>query len=193
MFLPFHGANKLRQVPAGRRAVLLTFFWFPAGPAGLAGAPGPAYPRAVTADPVPPFRWPHRVSYAECTLGNHVYHARYLDILDRARGEFFRHLGQPLAALTDAGVLLPVSEAWLRYKAAARYDDPVVVEIQVTELARVRVAFGFRMVHEDGRLLLEAGTVHACTTLEGRPQRLPEPLRAALAARLIPAGDSSSN
>jgi acyl-CoA thioester hydrolase len=98
-----------------------------------------------------------------------------------------------LAALSDAGVLLPVSEAWLRYKAAARYDDAVVVEVRVTELARVRVAFGFRMLHEDGRLLLEAGTVHACTSLEGRPQRWPEGLRAALAAWVAPAGDSASN
>lgn len=146
----------------------------------------------MTPDAVP-FRWLHRISYAECTLGNHVYHARYLDILDRARGEFFRDLGHPLAALTEAGVLLPVSEAWLRYRAAARYDDPVRVEVRVTEVARVRVAFGFRMLHEDGRRLLEAGTVHACTGLEGRPQRLPEPLRAALAARLAPEGEVGSN
>jgi len=38
------------------------------------------------------FSCTHRVSYAECTLGNHVYHSRFLDILERARGEFFRSL-----------------------------------------------------------------------------------------------------
>ena len=37
-----------------------------------------------------PFRHPHRVSYAECTVGNHVYHSRYLDWLEAARGEFIR-------------------------------------------------------------------------------------------------------
>jgi len=24
----------------------------------------------------------HRVTYAECTVGNHIYHARYLDLLE---------------------------------------------------------------------------------------------------------------
>ncbi|MFM1769446.1 MAG: hypothetical protein RJA22_1975 [Verrucomicrobiota bacterium] len=137
------------------------------------------------------------MGYAECTLGNHVYHSRYLDILDRARGEFFRRLGHPLAALTEAGVLLPVSESWLRYKAAARYDDALRVEVRVAEVGRVRVAFAFQIWHEDGgdgRLLLEAGTVHGCTGLEGRPQRLPEAVRAALAALVVPpARDSASN
>jgi acyl-CoA thioesterase FadM len=35
----------------------------------------------------------HRVSYAECTVGNHIYHSRYLDLLEAARGEFIRSLG----------------------------------------------------------------------------------------------------
>ena len=41
-----------------------------------------------------PFRHPHRVSYAECTVGNHVYHSRYLDWLEAARGEFIRSLAR---------------------------------------------------------------------------------------------------
>ena len=47
----------------------------------------------------------HRVSYAECTVGNHVYHARYLDFLEAARGEWLRSLGAPVLhwqALTES-------------------------------------------------------------------------------------------
>ena len=39
------------------------------------------------------FRHTHRVTYAECTVGDHVYHSRYLDLLEAARGEFMRSLG----------------------------------------------------------------------------------------------------
>ena len=42
------------------------------------------------------FRHSHRVTYAECTMGNHIYYARYLDLLEAARGEFFRSLGTTL-------------------------------------------------------------------------------------------------
>jgi hypothetical protein len=39
------------------------------------------------------FRHTHRVVYSECTVGNHVYYARYLDMLEAARGEFMRQFG----------------------------------------------------------------------------------------------------
>lgn len=58
--------------------------------------------------PATPFVHVHRVTYAECTLGNHVYHSRYLDILEAARGEFFRALGHPLLAWQERGVLFPI-------------------------------------------------------------------------------------
>ena len=45
------------------------------------------------------FKHQHRIIYAECTVGNHVYYARYLDMLEEARGEFFRQAGWPLLAL----------------------------------------------------------------------------------------------
>ncbi len=27
------------------------------------------------------FRWVYRVCYADCTVGNHIYYSRYLDLL----------------------------------------------------------------------------------------------------------------
>ena len=126
------------------------------------------------------FRWQHRVTYSECTVGNHVYYARYLDILEEARGEFLRHAGQPLAQLQEANVILPVIEARLRYRGAARYDDVLAVEMAVAELAKVRLEFACRILHESGRLLVEGSTVHACTSLDEKPKRIPEELVAAL-------------
>ena len=137
-----------------------------------------------------PFRWRNRVTYAECTIGNHVYYARYLDILEEARGEFFRHIGQPLARLQEADIILPVIEARLKYRGAARYDDVLTVEVVVAELAKVRLEFGYRMLHESGRLLAEGSTVHACTSIEEKPKRIPVDLAAALSPFLsAPARD----
>ena len=45
----------------------------------------------------PTFVHRHRVTYSECTVGDHIYHSRYLDLLEAARGEFMRHAGQPVA------------------------------------------------------------------------------------------------
>ena len=78
------------------------------------------------------FEWRHRVTYAECTLGNHVYYARYLDFLEAARGELFRKVGQPFLVLQGEEVLFPVIEARIRYRKAARYDDVLTIELEVT-------------------------------------------------------------
>jgi acyl-CoA thioester hydrolase len=136
------------------------------------------------------FRWRHRVTYAECTVGNHVYYARYLDILEEARGELFRHIGQPVMRLQEAGAIFPVVEAQLRYRGAARYDDVLTIEIAVAELAKVRLEFNHRILHEFGRLLLEGSTVHACTSLDEKPRRIPAELAVALSPFLVkPAQD----
>lgn len=165
---------------------------------------------AFPPDPVLPNRFihRHRVIYGECTLGNHVYYARYLDFLESARGEFFRNCGFPMSALQDAGVLFPVVEVQLRYFAAARYDDVLAIQIAVQRMDRVRLDFhctigqvtdlGDRSCGEPQETAADAGneqratrrsawkplvegvTRHVCTDLKDRPRRIPTELAAAL-------------
>jgi acyl-CoA thioester hydrolase len=126
----------------------------------------------------------HRVTYAECTVGNHIYHSRYLDLLEAARGEFMRALGTPVLALQDAGFIFPVIEARLRYRFPARYDDRLTIEVWPTLVERVRLNFGHRIVNQDGKLILEAETFHACTSRDEKPRRLPEELAGKLKVHL---------
>jgi acyl-CoA thioester hydrolase len=129
-----------------------------------------------------PFRHPHRVSYAECTVGDHIYHSRYLDLLEAARGEFLRALGATVRSLQDADCIFPVIEARLRYKFPARYDDLLTIEVRPTLVERVRLNFGHRILNQAGRLILEAETFHACTSRDEKPKRLP----AELVEKLLP-------
>ena len=126
------------------------------------------------------FTHTHRVTYAECTIGNHIYYARYLDLLEAARGEFFRALGTTFQQWHDGGTVFPVIEARLRYKGAARYDDVLRIELWLTELERVRLAFAARILHESGRLLVEASTIQACASPDDKLKRLPDELVAKL-------------
>lgn len=127
------------------------------------------------------FTHTHRVTYAECTIGNHIYYSRYLDLLEAARGEFFRSLGLTFQQLHESGTIFPVIEARLRYRGAARYDDVLRIEVWLSELERVRLNFAYRVLNEAGKLLIEGQTLHACTSPEDKLQRLPEHLGALLA------------
>jgi acyl-CoA thioester hydrolase len=131
-----------------------------------------------------PFRYPHRVTYAECTLGNHVYHSRYLDVLEAARGEFIRSLGATVLEWQERDVIFPLVEARLNYKSPARYDDLLTIEVRPTLVSGVRVNFGHHVMNQNGKLILEAETFHVCTGLNEKPKRLPPELAAKLAAQI---------
>ncbi len=122
------------------------------------------------------FAYSHRVTYADCTVGNHIYYARYLDLLEAARGEFFRHLGTTLVQWQEQDTLFPVVECRLRYRLPARYDETLRSELWPAFCQGVRLNFGYRMLNPEGQLVLEGETFHACTTVSGKPKRLPAQL-----------------
>jgi acyl-CoA thioester hydrolase len=131
------------------------------------------------------FAYDYRVPYSQCTVGNHVYYSRYLEILETARNEFFRHLGLTFAELQAAEFIFPVIECRLRYLAPARYDDVLKIEIQVSLAERARLNFSYRVANQHEVRILEAETFHVCTNLEEKPQRLPDDLKHKLAPYLV--------
>lgn len=131
-----------------------------------------------------PFHHTHRVTYAECTVGNHIYYGNYLQLLEAARGEYFRYLGTPLRQWQERDVIFPVIECQLHYKAAARYDDLLAIEVWPTLAERIRLNFAHRITDQAGRLILEAETQHVCAGLNDKPKRLPPELVNALQPHL---------
>ncbi len=123
-----------------------------------------------------PFRHRHRVTYAECTVGNHVYYSRYLDILEAARGEFFREAGVSFSACQREEVIFPVVEAALHYETPARYDDELVIEVVVTELDRLNLSFAYGVSNTRNQIIVTGRTRHVCTDLDGTPKRMPPEL-----------------
>ncbi|MFN0207307.1 MAG: acyl-CoA thioesterase [Planctomycetota bacterium] len=123
-----------------------------------------------------------RVRYHETDQGGVVYHAHYLYYFESGRTEFMREAGVRYRDLEDAGILLVVAEANLKYRASARYDDELLVVTVVTELAGATVRFGYQVYREpDHLLLVEGDTRLACIGPDKRPRRLPTHVVAALA------------
>ena len=132
------------------------------------------------------FTHEHRVTYADCTVGNHVYYGRYPDLLEAARGEFFRYLGKSFLEYQEEGVIFPVSEVHLKYFAFAEYDDELRIECRLTAIRGARLGFGYRNTKGEGVRILEGETLHGCVEASGRATRLPP----ALKERLQPYLDS---
>jgi acyl-CoA thioester hydrolase len=125
------------------------------------------------------FKHQIRVAYRDVTVGNHVYYSRYLDLLEIARNELFRNLGYPLIKLQEEQIIFPVVECHLQFKAAARYDDLLEIEMLVSNLGRVQFTLEYT-IQREGITLVTASTRHATTTLAEKPTRMPSDLYEAL-------------
>ena len=119
-----------------------------------------------------------RVIYGDTDQMGVVYHANYLRYFEFARSEFFRAHGGSYRELEREGLLLPVVEAHVLYKAPARYDDLLRVRARVSELRRASLVFAYELWREEApdKVLSTGHTVHACVSRDGRPVRMPEPL-----------------
>jgi len=122
-----------------------------------------------------------RVRYAETDAQAVVYHANYLVYMEVARSTLMRERGLPYSELEARGVNLLVARVGLRYKAPARYDDPLVARIRVSGVRGRLVNFEYRIEHEeDGRLLVTGETTHVCVDADFVPMDVPAWALAAL-------------
>ena len=128
--------------------------------------------------------------YAECTVGNHVYYARYLDMLEEARGELFRQAGWPLLALQEKGSAFPVIGMDIAFKEPARYDDLLTIQLWISEMRGIRLNLGFRILNAKGTTLAEGETRHACAGLDEKPKRPPKGLSERLAPFVVTAHEN---
>lgn len=106
-----------------------------------------------------------------------VYHANYLIYFELGRTEFLRYGGLAYSELEKDGLFLAVTRAELRFRASARYDDPLLVRTRVLGYGKASVLFGYEVLHEQtGVLLAEGSTELACLDERKKPRKLPEKL-----------------
>jgi len=133
----------------------------------------------------PVFRIPYRVIYGDTDAGSVVYNANYLRLFEMGRTELMRARSLPYSLIEERDLIMPVTEAYLRYKAPARYDDLITIETCLAEVKKVSCRFNYRIVRpeENGRqqLLVKGFTVHACVNRQGKLTPIPEDVCRALA------------
>ena len=116
----------------------------------------------------------HRVNYSETDQMGFVYHANYLVWLDMARTEHLRSTGVTYKDMEERGVFLAVTEARIRYRLAARYDDLIRIRCWVRDLASRRVVFGYAVERaETTELLATAETALIALNRQRTLSRVP--------------------
>ena len=128
------------------------------------------------------FALPVRVYFQDTDAGGVVYHASYVNFMERARTEWLRTHGYSNAGLMkEFGVVFVVRSLKLDYLKPALLDDLLNVTVQIKEIGRSRLNL-LQSVLRGDELLTEAEVHLVCVSLQGfKPVSVPEALRGRLA------------
>jgi len=114
-----------------------------------------------------------RVYFEDTDAGGVVYHANYLRFMERARSDMMRLAGvnQREAIVRGEGAYV-VTEVGMRYRAAARLDDDLLVVSRVGKMSGA-LSVVHQRVMRGAEMLVEADISVALVGPNGRPKRQP--------------------
>jgi acyl-CoA thioester hydrolase len=124
------------------------------------------------------FSLPVRVYFHDTDAGGVVYHASYLNFMERARTEWLRTHGYSNAGLMkEFGMVFVVRSLKLDYLKPALLDDLLDVTVQIKDIGRSRISL-LQTVRRGAEVLTEAEVHLVCVLLESfKPVSVPEVLR----------------
>jgi len=123
-----------------------------------------------------------RVRFVETDAMGIVHHSNHLAYFEETRVAYLREIGHPFTQWRDDGLESPVLESFVQYRNPLRFDDVMTVHLRLAAVTRATFQMAY-LITVDGAddasetVRATGVTVHGCTTLEGRPTRLPAWLR----------------
>lgn len=129
-----------------------------------------------------------RIYYDDTDGGGVVYHTNYLRYMEHARTDFLRLHGFGAGVLVDQyHVLFAVTDASVKYMAAARLGDEIEISAEIKEIGSVKVEFEQKVWLVDSdrirtkQLTLGNVTVVCLSAADFRPVKIPSEIKERIA------------
>jgi len=144
----------------------------------LAAAPVPAARR---------FSIPVRVYYQDTDAGGVVFHATYLDFMERARMDWLRTIGFEVPRMVEEfRAMFVVRSASIHYLRPARLADALDVSLCLLRIGGVQLVLDQRVTRASEELVTATIRLACIGVPDFRPARLPEPLQIECTRWLVP-------
>jgi len=127
------------------------------------------------------FIWPIRVYYEDTDSGGVVYHANYLNFMERARTEWLRALGFEQTELkTELGIIFVVHSMAIAFKGPAYFNDMLEINSRRIKIGHGSMEF-LQSVTRNQQVLLEATVKLACVDASNfKPMGIPTVIKEAM-------------
>jgi acyl-CoA thioester hydrolase len=124
-----------------------------------------------------------RVRFADTDAQGIAHNASYLVWFEVARVEYLRAYAGGYQSLRDLGIEALVLESYCRYVVPARFDEVLHVHARCVGLRGARFRYEYAIARDDGTLMAEGFTAHACVDAATfKPTRVPSWLADAIAS-----------
>lgn len=118
-----------------------------------------------------------RVYYADTDFSGLVYHARYLEFLERGRSDYLRLAGvrhtELLEGLRGERIVWVVRRMEIDFVKPAKMDDVLTIDTRTEKIAGARI-FMAQELRRGEETLVRARVEAAIIGESGRPRRFPE-------------------
>jgi acyl-CoA thioester hydrolase len=99
-----------------------------------------------------------RVRYGETDQMGYCYYGNYAQYFEVGRVEALRSIGMSYKRMEEEGIMLPVSEFHVKYKAPAFYDDELTIITKITSVKGARLHFEYEIINPKGIQISTAST-----------------------------------
>lgn len=116
-----------------------------------------------------------KVYYADTDCYGVVWHGAYTRWIERSRTEFC-NMFMDVDSIEKSGIIFPVVELNIRYKASAKLFDEIIIETRLLEVKKISITFETKISDKNsGRVFVVAESKIVTTNLEGKLNRqIPE-------------------
>ena len=115
------------------------------------------------------------VRFVETDQMGIVHHSNYAVWFELARVQWLKDRNMSYKEWEESGVSLAVSELYVQYRNAAKFDDEINVEVRLTKAKSRRSQFEYKLFRANDNSLIATGkTTHTPTNPQGQAIRLPE-------------------
>ncbi|MCX7305951.1 MAG: tol-pal system-associated acyl-CoA thioesterase [Hyphomicrobiales bacterium] len=118
-----------------------------------------------------------RVYYADTDFSGLVYHARYLEFLERGRSDYLRLAGvrhtELLEGMRGERIVWVVRRMEIDFVRPARMDDVLTIDTRTEKISGARIYMA-QEIRRGGETLIKARVEAAIIGANGRPKRFPD-------------------
>jgi len=116
-----------------------------------------------------------RVRYGETDQMGIVNNAVYPTYFEIGRTMMFRELGFSYKKMEQSGILIPLSDIYVKYHSPAYYDEELTLTTELKEMPTARIRFDYSIHNPNGKLITSGYSIQAFINAKTkRPTRTPE-------------------